>query len=781
MTFGPPRFTLPAVTNDMNAEVFVSYSSLDRDRVMPVVESLRGNGISVWVDEGNIHAADLWSEQIVQAIADCRVMVVMLSQNSTDSHNVVKEVMLASEQKKALLPVYLEPADVPAKLQYQLAGIQHLELYGENEQQVLEDLANGLAKRGISRDGEATAPQPTTVKHHERPKPIPQTDGKTNNLLKFTIGVLLISVFVLLGLLLASPKKASTSIHNIESAHQKPKQSRIHLTLSIPEEYPMSKPAEMPFGVIRRNLAISPDGNHLAYVCVFENELYLCLRNMGEDAFRILKESKGGLLPFFSPDSKWIGFVTADKIKKIELSSGLLKNICEANNPFVGAAWGSDGMIYFGDSEGASFLKVSENGGTPSVLTDKIIRLLNPSVMPDGSGVLFRSAGVNVFRGVFSVHHVDVNGEVISRLGDGETPHMRMNHNDLITVEDGKLRAVEIDLDTLKPIGTPRTLVNSKILTHRFGAQYSISENDILVFLKGVSHPNFQLTILDLITNESKPLFDKKEKYGQYSVSPDGKKVAVEVYNNQIPEIHILDITRSRLSSFVNSEHNYTPMWSLDGAKLYYSSNRNDPANFEIYEYDFDEREERKLELGIRSMGVLNISDISNNGEQLLCFGAEHGAGLNELYMVNIKQEKITRLTNNDVTEWGAVFSGDEKWIVYTSEKDMEGSYAIYLNRFPELNDEIRISAGGGEEPKWLPDGSGVYYRNGSQWMKVSLKLDEKMEIGEPELFFEGDYVNVWGPSHDVFPDGRILLLKGEEWVPPTEIDVIINALDVEP
>ena len=137
----------------MGAEVFVSYSSLDRDRVMPVVESLRGNGISVWVDEGNIHAADLWSEQIVQAIADCGVMVVMLSQNSTDSHNVVKEVMLASEQKKALLPVYLEPADVPAKLQYQLAGIQHLELYGENEEQVLEDLVNGLAKRGISREG----------------------------------------------------------------------------------------------------------------------------------------------------------------------------------------------------------------------------------------------------------------------------------------------------------------------------------------------------------------------------------------------------------------------------------------------------------------------------------------------------------------------------------------------------------------------------------------------------------------------------------------------------
>ena len=164
----------------MGAEVFISYSSLDRDRVMPVVESLRGSGISVWVDEGNIHAADLWSEQIVQAIADCRVMVVMLSSNSTDSRNVVKEVMLASEQNKALLPVYLEPAEIPAKLQYQLAGIQHLELYGQNEQQVLEDLANGLAKREVSREGEATATQSTAVKRHERPRPKPATLTQPN-------------------------------------------------------------------------------------------------------------------------------------------------------------------------------------------------------------------------------------------------------------------------------------------------------------------------------------------------------------------------------------------------------------------------------------------------------------------------------------------------------------------------------------------------------------------------------------------------------------------------
>ena len=111
----------------------------------------------------------------------------------------------------------------------------------------------------------------------------------------------------------------------------------------------------------------------------------------------------------------------------------------------------------------------------------------------------------------------------------------------------------------------------------------------------------------------------------------------------------------------------------------------------------------------------------------------------------------------------------------------MEGSYAIYLNRYPEMNQEMRISSGGGEEPKWLPDGSAVYYRNGSKWFKVALNLKDEPDVGEPELFFQGEYVNVWGPSHDVFSDGRILLLKGEEWVQPTEIDVIINALDEGP
>ena len=76
----------------MPDEVFISYARTDREKVIPFVDILRGTGVSVWVDEGKIDAATLWSEEIVDAINNCKAMVVMLSQNSTDSNNVVKEV-----------------------------------------------------------------------------------------------------------------------------------------------------------------------------------------------------------------------------------------------------------------------------------------------------------------------------------------------------------------------------------------------------------------------------------------------------------------------------------------------------------------------------------------------------------------------------------------------------------------------------------------------------------------------------------------------------------------
>jgi Tol biopolymer transport system component len=759
----------------MGAEVFVSYSSLDRDRVIPVVDFLRSSGVSVWVDEGNIHAADLWSEQIVQAIAGCRVMVVMLSGNSTDSHNVIKEAMLASEQKKALLPVYLEPAEIPARLQYQLAGIQHLELYGQDEQQVLADLAAGLIKRGVSGEGDTAQPQSSTVKRHEPPRPRVATQKPPANMAKPIAWALGMCVIILLGLMLFN-RPVTEPLQKTEQK-QKSTLGRIHLKIPIPEEYPMAKPIDMPFGVAWRMLAISPNGKHLAYVCMHEKERHLCFRSLSDDTFQLLKGSNGAVLPFFSPDEKWVGFLTEKKVKKIEISSGLLAEICDAKNPYAGATWSDDGMIYFGDSEGSKFLKVDENGGEPELVSERMPFIMNPSAVPNGKGVVFDSPGINVSRAPFSVYFVPSTEDNPLKLLDGRMPSW-FGGRHLIIVEDNQLRLTEFDIETFKPLGETKTILNSKIRNDHDDAQYSISQNNILAFIEGDSKPELSLSLLDPMKKESVLLSEKWQQYGQFSISPSGEKVAVEIVDNQIYSINILDIKRGRFSSFLSSKHNYAPFWGSDEKKLYYTSNRTDLSEFGLYAYDFGKQKEEEIILDGEKMGVLYVSSVSKDGNKLLCFGVQKGTRSGGLYYVDISERKQYQLTQNLFQEWGGVFSPDEKWLAYTSEKDMEGSFAIYLNRFPEMNQEIRISVGGGEEPKWLPDGSGVYYRNGSQWMKVALDLEGEPEIGEPELFFEGDYLNVWGPSHDIFPDGRILLLKGEEWVPPTAIDVIINAVD---
>ena len=756
----------------MSAEVFISYSSLDRDRVMPAVESLRGNGITVWVDEGNIHAADLWSEQIVQAIADCRVMVVMLSQNSTDSHNVVKEVMLASEQKKALLPVYLEPADIPAKLQYQLAGIQHLELYGENEQQVLEDLANGLAKRGIRREGEAIASQATTIKRHEKPSARATTTTQPKNMAKPIALALAVCVAVLL-LMLFNSTSVTTSLSSDQSG------KRLHLAIPIPEELPVAGPKEMPFGTVLPSIALSPNGDKLVYVCSHEKQRYLCLRSLRDDEFYLLEGTEGALLPFFDPSGEWIAFFGKDKLKKIELKSGLVKNLWETKSVAAGF-WGQDGMIYFSDSQGFKFRKIPDNGGTPvEVMKDQLYVWL-PKLANNGKGVVFNSTGIGAIKDKTSVYYVGFDSsDPPVLLKDGFNPFW-FQPNKLITVEDGQIRSTLVNPDTFETADQSKMVAKSKVRGRDWFVQYAIAGNGTLAFLKGGGVNTLQLEILNPKTKTRQPLSERMEKFGQFSISPDGAKVAVEIENDHVYDIHVLDIQRGHFRSIVQTRGNYTPIWSADGNKLFYSSNRKGSGDFTAYFYDFKTKTEQELLFGDQKWKLIELSDVSRDGKYLLYFGRQQGDLLDNLYYFDLVDDTNHQLTNEPtIHEWGQVISYDGKWLAYTSEKDSKGFFEIYINRFPEMDQEIRISKGNGEEPKWLPDGSGVYYRNGLQWMKVPLKLSGEPEIGEPEVFFEGEYVNVWGPSHDIFPDGRILLLKGEEWIQPTKIDVIINALEV--
>ena len=110
----------------MKPEIFVSYSRADQAQVFPIVEKLRERGLNIWIDQEGIHGAKLWSQEIVNAIESSKIFILFASAKAFESKNVTKELALASESDKHILPVFLEDAEIPTAMKYQLAGIQHL-------------------------------------------------------------------------------------------------------------------------------------------------------------------------------------------------------------------------------------------------------------------------------------------------------------------------------------------------------------------------------------------------------------------------------------------------------------------------------------------------------------------------------------------------------------------------------------------------------------------------------------------------------------------------------
>ena len=110
----------------MPSEIFASYSREDHAQVFPIVDKLRERGLNIWIDQEGIHGAKLWSQEIVNAIDNSKVFILFASAKAFLSKNVTKELALASESDKHILPIFIEDAEIPAAMKYQLAGIQHL-------------------------------------------------------------------------------------------------------------------------------------------------------------------------------------------------------------------------------------------------------------------------------------------------------------------------------------------------------------------------------------------------------------------------------------------------------------------------------------------------------------------------------------------------------------------------------------------------------------------------------------------------------------------------------
>ena len=146
---------MPAAQGIPVPHIFLSYSRRDGTYVDSLAVYLERSGFRIWVDRKGITGGEQWRREIVTAIQKSSMVVLFLSPNSARSENVRKELDLAEQARVRVLPVTIAPTDIPDTMKYQLAGVQMVELWRDNERAV--DLLVGTLRRHGLQNGNAPA------------------------------------------------------------------------------------------------------------------------------------------------------------------------------------------------------------------------------------------------------------------------------------------------------------------------------------------------------------------------------------------------------------------------------------------------------------------------------------------------------------------------------------------------------------------------------------------------------------------------------------------------
>jgi len=132
-----------------NAEVFISYASRDRDRVVAIARCLEAQGVRVWRDQKNILGGEIYGPAIVRGIRESKVLMLMCSDASLRSRNVTQEILLAWKYERPYLPLLLESVRFPEQVEYWLEGWQWIEVLEEPSERWLPAVLASLAAAGV--------------------------------------------------------------------------------------------------------------------------------------------------------------------------------------------------------------------------------------------------------------------------------------------------------------------------------------------------------------------------------------------------------------------------------------------------------------------------------------------------------------------------------------------------------------------------------------------------------------------------------------------------------
>jgi serine/threonine-protein kinase len=538
-----------------------------------------------------------------------------------------------------------------------------------------------------------------------------------------------------------------------------------------------------PLEVIPQNVAMSPDGRYIAYLAGPPDHQKTYLRHVDDRASRVISEvPMQAPQPFFSPDSQWVAFFDANKLKKMPLDGGSSITLAEAPTP-RGGTWISDGSIVFAPVSRGGLMSIPANGGPPQALTSPDEKRgetshRQPVFLPQSRTVLFVAESSGPTGRSLQAVSLDTKAVRVVNTGDGLLPrYVPTGH--LAQVIDGRLTITPFDPSALRFTGPPVTLledVNS----------FSFSNEGTLVYSEAPAYNTRMSTVVWTSRDGSTtPLPLPPALYDHPRVSADGRQIVIHradarTLSGSVQSasggLWLYDTARETLSKLTYGMADDWPVWSADGTRMFYASNR--PRT--LWDILVTPVDGSAPATDLLARPLIQIPRAASPTGDAIIYQEQYADRPSALWRLPLRGTGEPQpVFGAGAGEMMPTFSPDGRWIGYVSKQS--GRDEVYVRSSSGEGSIWTISSAGGVEPVWSADGRELFYRADDKMMAVDVMLSTPPSFGKPHVVFEGSYLfgATESQGFDVSRDGRrFVMLKPQRAWEATPLSVIVNWFD---
>jgi Tol biopolymer transport system component len=499
----------------------------------------------------------------------------------------------------------------------------------------------------------------------------------------------------------------------------------MHFALDLPEGQVVSGGGKV---------AISPDGTRLAYV----SGRQIWLRSLGSVEITPVAPATptAAIVNLtFSPDGQWLVYTNPRDIFRVPAAGGLPVRVHSLDTVPLGMTWTEDSLLI---ALANKIIRVGANGGDTETLVElpEDQRAVRPELLPDGQTLLF---------GMFSTgggtQTRPIPDIVVQRIGEQARTVLVTNADDAVFVAPGYLLFARegvlygAGFDPVRPaLSKDAVPILPGVRRNGPYAQYALSATGILAYIAGpleVAPNPGRFLILAARDGTREYLTPGSGNFSEPRLSPDGRYVAYVNQEETVTSIWVYDLQgggAARRLTFVGKDR--APVWTPDSTRLTFQSERD--GTTAIYTQRVDGRGVAE-QLTKPESGVTHTPQAWSPDGKTLLLDAKDKTRFTLMIMRSEAKALSPFADVNSVSETGATFSPDGRWVAYTRD-EIAAPAMVFVQPFPATGALFQISKSteDGHHPIWARDGKELLYTPGGGFISVPMRLSPEIVPGEP-------------------------------------------------